>query len=627
MKAFTLIAISLVASVCHAARTEVVTLDIARPKQPFSITFTDATATTVEARLRSDGADFDPAGWTGLLWFGVAGSGGITLTNVAASAGVLTWDVTESHVPTNGRYSVQILGLQTNRLEEWGRGALTVNLSPSKGALPAEWQSPSSVLLAAINAATNALSVSVAANLASATNPIPAQTAAAITAATNPIPAARAAAIAAAVEPLPTYPAVTSIVDSAIAPYADAYATGGYTISNWWEPVLTATYRATSAATSETTNSYLIYANSLVETGFIDWSLGYRVLDGWPPPPDWTITDGTNYAYIATNRVWGITPGRVTLSGVAAGVTRTVVAPINYGRVATPVSALSGLLPGSPAAMASLPIIAMASNYLATTTEPLFSRPSSWNINETARTNYAAVATWLPTPTWNPNCWLTNAASLFSCTAFAVGTTPQASPLWHGVLISPRTIVKARHVRYNLGQTHWFLTPDGALTNAVLTRWIDLYPDGGPDIVLGVLDRAMPTSMVARVATPAQITAAFTAPAGSQTAAYVHAVAINQHLDASILQLNSISSTTEWKTYWNQPTLPQSLTLGPLYHPAHPGDSGCPIILAWGNTPVLLSLYYYAGSGSSISASLTDIAAALAAEGESLTYIDFGGTP
>jgi hypothetical protein len=45
------------------------------------------------------------------------------------------------------------------------------------------------------------------------------------------------------------------------------------------------------------------------------------------------------------------------------------------------------------------------------------------------------------------------------------------------------------------------------------------------------------------------------------------------------------------------------------------------------NQPVLLSTFYYASNGPDISASLTDIAAALAAEGESLTYIDFGGTP
>jgi hypothetical protein len=417
---------------------------------------------------------------------------------------------------------------------------------------------------------------------------------------------------------------VTNIAESVV-DAATALCFGKYTVSNWWSAVFTPIYRSTSASNTLSTNSYLIFANALSESGFIDWGLDYQALDGWPPPPTWSITDGTNYATIATNRVWGITPGRVTVEGTGGGVTRNYVLPINYGRIATPVSTLSGLLPGSAAATASLPIIAMASNYLATTTEPLFARPSYYNTNETARTNYAAVAHWLPTPTWNTNCWLTNAASLFACTAVAVGpTTNTLSPaFWHGTLISPRIIVKAAHAKYNLGQIHWFLAPDGSLTNAVLSRWIDLYPEGGPDIVLGVLDRAMPTSMVARVATSAQIAAAFPAPTGYPIAAYVHALAFNQHLDSSLVELNGIGSSVGWRS----PTLPQSATITSLYHPAHPGDSGCPIILPWGNTPVLLAVYQYSVSGSSISASLTDIAAAIAAEGEFLTYIDFGGTP
>ena len=504
---------------------------------------------------------------------GDANAGGYNVTNLspsfAASAGLVT--------ATN-------FDNATNNIQGQIDAIIFTNAAPIVAAVRADL---TNIADSAIATATGALAIAISADLTSATGAL-------------------------------------AIASEASLATATALCAGGYTISNWWEPVFSATYRATSAATSETTNSYLIYANALAESGLIDWSLSYRALDGWPPPPDWSITDGTNYAYIATNRIWGITPGRVTVQGVSDGVTRTSILPINYGRIATPISTLSGLLPGSPAALASLPIIAMASNYLATTTEPLVPRPTDWNTNETWRTNYAAVATWLPTPTWNTNCWLTNAPSLFACTAFAVGTTPQASPLWHGVLISPRIIVKARHVRYNLGQPHWFLAPDGSLTNAVLSRWIDLYPDGGPDIVLGVLDRAMPTSMVARVATTAQLAAAFPAPTDYNTASFVTVVTFNQHLDASVLQLSGIAYSS---VGWGSPTLPQSATITPLYHPAHPGDSGCPIILAWGNQPVLLSTFYYASNGPDISASLTDIAAALAAEGESLTYIDFGVLP
>jgi hypothetical protein len=506
-------------------------------------------------------------------------------------------------------------------------------MQAASNALASAIQALASASEASLISATGALAIATESAISSATGALASATETAISSATGALASASEASLTSATGALAiaTESAALSLSNTLSEAYATALCVGGYTISNWWEPVLTATYRATSAATSETTNSYLIYVNSLAESGFVDWSLSYRALDGWPSPPDWTITDGTNYAYIATNRVWGITPGRVTLQGVADGVTRTSILPINYGKIATPISTLSSLLPGSAAATASLPIIAMGSNYLATTTEPLVPRPTDWNTNETYRTNYAAVATWLPTPTWNTNCWLTNAASLFSCTAFAVGTTPQASPLWHGTLISPRIIVKARHVRYNLGQTHWFLAPDGSLTNAVLSRWIDLYPDGGPDIVLGVLDRAMPTSMVARVATSTQITDAFPAATNKGPTAYLQVVAFNQHLEASVLELEWLGHLlggTGLSTFsWQSPTLPQASTITPLYHPAHPGDSGCPIILAWGNTPVLLSLYTYAGSGSSISYSLTDIAAALAAEGESLTYVDFGGTP
>jgi hypothetical protein len=151
----------------------------------------------------------------------------------------------------------------------------------------------------------------------------------------------------------------------------------------------------------------------------------------------------------------------------------------------------------------------------------------------------------------------------------------------------------------------------------------------------------MPTSMVARVATSSQITAAFPyagtlaqtethgyIPSGARLQ-YVQCVSFNQHLDASVLELQYDGYALDGSSQvsWKSPTLPQARTISQLYHYAHPGDSGCPIILAWGNTPVLLSLYYFSTAGSSISASLTDIAAALAAEGESLTYIDFGVTP
>lgn len=139
------------ASCCLAARVETITLDLERPQQPFILTITEATDSTVSAQLRASGSEFDPAGWTGLLWYGGA-DGGQTLTNLIAGYGAMTWSVPVSAMPTNGRYSVQILGAISNRVEEWGRGALVVRINPSRDFLPAQWATNNLAYAAAIRA-------------------------------------------------------------------------------------------------------------------------------------------------------------------------------------------------------------------------------------------------------------------------------------------------------------------------------------------------------------------------------------------------------------------------------------------------------------------------------------------
>jgi hypothetical protein len=382
--------------------------------------------------------------------------------------------------------------------------------------------------------------------------------------------------------------------------------------------VITPVFRSVSTPISETTNGYLIYATSTSTATLQDYLLDYQIVGGWFAPPIWSVSS-TN-AYIASNRVWAVSPGMVTLSGVSDGVTRTATLPIFYARVGQPSTALARLLPGSAADLVSAPIIAMASNYLATTTEPLWERPNSWNTNEMARTNYAAVATWSNPVVWNPYCWLTNASSVFAPTAIATGVGPTASPMWHGTLISPSIILHARHTGSQVGTIKWFLTPDGSLTNATVLRQIDPWAaiDPKPDFLLSILSVPMPSNMVARVATLDQFSAAF------GTAQYVQGVSFNQHLDASLFELGGVSA---YGCSIRLPSLPAAASLSSLYHSAHPGDSGRPMFVLWGSTPVLLSTYFYATSGSSVSAHLTAIRAAVQAEGEDLIYVDFDIAP
>ncbi len=150
MKTFAII-LACVASGCLAARIETITLDLERPQQPFTLTLTEATDSTVSAQLRASGSEFDPTGWTGLLWYG-ASNGGQTLTNSTAGYGAMTWSVPVSAMPTNGRYSVQILGAISNRVEEWGRGAMVVRINPSRDFLPPQWATNTPAYAAALQA-------------------------------------------------------------------------------------------------------------------------------------------------------------------------------------------------------------------------------------------------------------------------------------------------------------------------------------------------------------------------------------------------------------------------------------------------------------------------------------------
>lgn len=514
--------------------------------------------------------------------------------------------------PTNdigaAQYTFFIQASDTNASNYRAYGLIRLRSSPgfAPTAAPApayQWAAP-----ADLQAVSNALASTIQA-LASASE-------ASLASATGAVSVATATALASA---------TGALASASEASLADVEFTGGWISTNWWDPILTPVYRQTSLS-SISTNSYVIYDILNGESGFIDYLLSHSVVAGWAGPPTWTVT-GTN-AYVATNRLWAVAPGRVDLTGTADGLSRSVTVPICYGKIAQPTEAVSSLLPGSAAALASLPIIAMASNYLAATTEPLVARPNSWNTNETHRTNYAAVATWQSPVTWNTNCWLTNAPAVFAPCSIATGSGPTDTSRWGATLISPRVFVSASHVGPQVGTTKYWLTPSGSITSAVVSRAINLYSYNGlgtVDIVLGVLDRPMPTNMIAYVCTAAQFDAAFS---GSATrffsGAYVQAVAFSQHLDAALVELDAVNTVI---ASIRPPLLPAASSLSSLYHPAHPGDSSRPIFLLWGNKPVLLCVYYYATFGSSIPGHIADIDAAVQSEGETLTYINFQEAP
>lgn len=159
------------ASAVFAARVEQITLDLERPKQAFALQLTESADTTLRAALRASGVEFEPSGWTGLLWYGDK-TGGITLTNSTSSFGSMEWAIPAASVPTNGRYSVQILGASGSVVEEWGAGVMSVRASPSGGALPAEWLAGNPAWITATNALAVAQSAATTQQLADAVAPL-----------------------------------------------------------------------------------------------------------------------------------------------------------------------------------------------------------------------------------------------------------------------------------------------------------------------------------------------------------------------------------------------------------------------------------------------------------------------
>lgn len=140
------------ATIAGAARVERITIDLERPKQPFTLQLTSSTDTEVQATLFASGSEFNPEGWQGILWYGDV-SGGIAITNSTSMWGVMSWDVTANLLPTNGRYSAQILGARGGRLEEWCTGVLQVR-GGLGSTMPPDWTTAGP---AAYDMATNAL--------------------------------------------------------------------------------------------------------------------------------------------------------------------------------------------------------------------------------------------------------------------------------------------------------------------------------------------------------------------------------------------------------------------------------------------------------------------------------------
>ena len=130
--------IAAASAVCATGAETAIALDVSRRNTSISLTFTECCDRAVRATIRDGGDDFNCSGWEVNLVFG-AGDRGVVHEGIVQNVNEVLFDIPASSMPTNGKYTVQILAMKAGRSNEWGRGTLRVNANPGMEYMPTCW--------------------------------------------------------------------------------------------------------------------------------------------------------------------------------------------------------------------------------------------------------------------------------------------------------------------------------------------------------------------------------------------------------------------------------------------------------------------------------------------------------
>ena len=134
-----------------------VSIDLARKNTNLSFAWTEHQNTAVRVSVFKNGEDFNVDGWDGFLVLG-GGTRGLVVDGVREGYGDFVFNVDQSVMPTNGKYTVQIAAQRGYHTEEWASGTLRVNTNPGIEYLPTCWMGYERVAkLAALYVGTNEL--------------------------------------------------------------------------------------------------------------------------------------------------------------------------------------------------------------------------------------------------------------------------------------------------------------------------------------------------------------------------------------------------------------------------------------------------------------------------------------
>ena len=139
MKKYLIALLIAAASVVFATGTETaVMLDLSRKSTTISLAFTENYDYAVRATVRNGGDDYALAGWDVNLVVGNGDKGAI-YEGVIENVNEAYFNIPAYSIPTNGKYTVQIVAMKDGRSNEWGRGNLRVNLDPGINYMPTCW--------------------------------------------------------------------------------------------------------------------------------------------------------------------------------------------------------------------------------------------------------------------------------------------------------------------------------------------------------------------------------------------------------------------------------------------------------------------------------------------------------
>ena len=136
---FFLAAMSIMAAFADMGQETIVNVDLSRrPLNGLSWSWTEYNDTSVRLVANRNGDEFCITNWSAYLVLG-GGASGCVYEGLRNGYNEFVFNVDASSLPTNGRYTVQVVGSQGRRSEEWARGNLRVNINPAVNYMPTCW--------------------------------------------------------------------------------------------------------------------------------------------------------------------------------------------------------------------------------------------------------------------------------------------------------------------------------------------------------------------------------------------------------------------------------------------------------------------------------------------------------